>query len=47
MADKTKGYGNGDHCPACKKGLVTVRILGGTGDTYAQCAHCAWNSLRS
>ena len=45
MADKKKGYKNGDKCPKCG-GLITIRTLQDGKTEYVQCAHCSFNTLR-
>ena len=51
MADETQGYENGDECPECGDGIVTIRNAEHIeeGETtyfeYAQCSRCSWNTF--
>lgn len=52
--NRTRGYKNGDDCPNCKDGIITLRLkeviyLFSTGNRqgtaeFAQCSRCHWNS---
>jgi len=51
--DRTQGYKNGEDCPRCRDGIITLRLKEiidlstgkrwGTAE-FAQCSRCYWNS---
>ena len=51
MEDHTEGYRNGEKCPECEDGIVTIRTGEQVEDgettqfNYAQCSKCSWNTF--